>query len=245
MNSYSVYKHIFPNNKVYIGITKNEPKKRWKNGYGYSTYKKSKIYSAIQKYGWENVKHEILFENLTKEEAEQKEIELITQYKSTQKEYGYNISNGGNHNGKHNEETKRKISISKKGTKLSDETKRKMSISKIGKKHWNYGKKASMETKIKLSKSHLGQKAWNKGMKRCDFLTKEQELNLMKLCREKNIGNKYSCKPIICVETGTIYEGIKDAYNKTKINFSNISQVCNKKRKTAGGYHWEYLNKGE
>lgn len=31
-NNYSVYIHIFPNSKVYIGITKRQPKDRWQNG---------------------------------------------------------------------------------------------------------------------------------------------------------------------------------------------------------------------
>ncbi|AAV30164.1 putative truncated GIY-YIG endonuclease [Lactobacillus phage LL-Ku] len=37
MNSenYKVYKHTTPNNKVYIGITKLDVNKRWKNGNGY------------------------------------------------------------------------------------------------------------------------------------------------------------------------------------------------------------------
>ena len=50
-----------------------------------------------KKYGWKNIKHEILFKNLNKEEAEQKEIELIAKYKSNQIEFGYNIANGGSH----------------------------------------------------------------------------------------------------------------------------------------------------
>ena len=32
---YSVYMHITPNNKRYIGITKQKPKQRWTSGYGY------------------------------------------------------------------------------------------------------------------------------------------------------------------------------------------------------------------
>ena len=32
---YYVYKHTFPNNKVYIGITKQKPIRRWKNGTNY------------------------------------------------------------------------------------------------------------------------------------------------------------------------------------------------------------------
>ena len=75
MENYKVYKHTFPNGKVYIGITQQTLIRRWQNGKGY--YKNSFISKAINKYGWENVKHEVLFENLTKEEAEQKEIEHI------------------------------------------------------------------------------------------------------------------------------------------------------------------------
>lgn len=105
-----VYMHTTPNGKRYIGITKSTAKSRWKNGKGYET---QFFYKAIQKYGWENIKHEILFENLTKEEAEAKEVELIAFYKTNQKEYGYNVENGGSHN-TCSEETKIKMSKSQK-----------------------------------------------------------------------------------------------------------------------------------
>lgn len=89
---YYVYRHTCPNGKVYIGITGRNPSVRWANGKGYSN---SYFYNAISKYGWQNIKHEILFDSLTKEEAEAKEIELIAEHKSNHKEYGYNIAVGG------------------------------------------------------------------------------------------------------------------------------------------------------
>ena len=89
---YYVYKHTTPVNKVYIGITCVNPSHRWNNGKGYQSQLFGK---AVEKYGWQNIKHEILFDSLTKEEAEQKEIELIAEYKSNQREYGYNVSSGG------------------------------------------------------------------------------------------------------------------------------------------------------
>lgn len=92
-NGYFVYKHTCPNGKIYIGITCQTPSKRWANGKGYAP--NAYFSSAIQKYGWDNIRHEILFDSLTKEQAEQKEIELIAEYKSNQREYGYNISVGG------------------------------------------------------------------------------------------------------------------------------------------------------
>lgn len=90
---YKVYKHTFPNGKVYIGITSQKPKSRWANGKGYQDNKR--MYNAIKKYGWNNIKHEILFTGLTQEQAFEKEIELIAEYDSTKFDKGYNISHGG------------------------------------------------------------------------------------------------------------------------------------------------------
>lgn len=65
-----VYKHTSPSNKVYIGITSQKPIYRWNNGLGYN--KQQYFWRAIQKYGWENFFHEILFEGLGEEEAKEK-----------------------------------------------------------------------------------------------------------------------------------------------------------------------------
>lgn len=90
--SFLVYKHTNKENgKVYIGITSQEPKKRWQNGAGYyGTY----FYNAIQKYGWDGFEHEILLEGLTKEQAEEIEADLIAKYGSANRENGYNVSLG-------------------------------------------------------------------------------------------------------------------------------------------------------
>lgn len=112
--AYIVYKHTTPSNKVYIGITCLGTKRRWQGGNNYksSTY----FYNAINKYGWENIKHEVLYEGLTREQAENTEIKLINKYKSNNCKYGYNIQSGG-HLPKMSEETKRKISIANRGKK--------------------------------------------------------------------------------------------------------------------------------
>lgn len=104
---YTVYMHISPSNKKYIGITSQSIKKRWQNGYGYKT--NIYFWRAIQKYGWNNIKHIILFENLTQEEAKSKEIELIKQYNSLQPN-GYNLTKGGDNVSEkiHSEETRKK-----------------------------------------------------------------------------------------------------------------------------------------
>ena len=61
---YVVYEHLFPNGKRYIGITSKIPEKRWENGCGYTKSKQPAMYNAVQKYGWENIKHNILFTDL-------------------------------------------------------------------------------------------------------------------------------------------------------------------------------------
>ena len=130
MKKYIVYKHTnLLNNKVYIGITCQKVNRRWRDGYGYKhcTY----FYHAIQKYGWDNFKHEILFQDLTKEQAQEKEIGLIKQYKSNNYEFGYNLLRGGNLSTlefHHSEETKRQISKTMKQKGIN-----------IGNKNPNFG----------------------------------------------------------------------------------------------------------
>ena len=77
IKNYVVYCHTSPSNKKYVGISCN-PIKRWNNGKGY--IKNYLFYRAIEKYGWENFKHEILYENLTIEEAGEIEKTLINKY---------------------------------------------------------------------------------------------------------------------------------------------------------------------
>ena len=90
--TYCVYKHTCPNGKCYIGITKQNLKNRFHNGHGYDTQLFGR---AIQKYGWENITHEILHEGLTLEDAYALEKESISKFKANNKEYGYNCDNGG------------------------------------------------------------------------------------------------------------------------------------------------------
>lgn len=51
------------------------------------------FYRAIKKYGWDNIEHKIVISNLTKEQAEEVEKQLISYYKNIG--LSYNITNGG------------------------------------------------------------------------------------------------------------------------------------------------------
>lgn len=90
---YVVYMHVNKiNSKKYIGITK-DIKRRW--SYNGIEYKDQIFGKAIQKHGWDNFEHIVLFDNLSKEQACKKEVELIKKYDTTNSKYGYNISLGG------------------------------------------------------------------------------------------------------------------------------------------------------
>lgn len=227
---YSVYMHIFPNGKVYIGITSVTPFERWANGRGY--HNNSFMTNAILKYGWENIKHEILFTGLTKAEAEAKEIELIKYYNSTDRQYGYNIALGGSSVGKHSEETKRKISESHKGMKYDKSFSDKMSEIKRGNKN-RLGIPCSEETKRKISKANKGKNAGaNNYFYGKRFIGKNNPTSIS-VCRYSMSGEYIDTK-----ESARQYS---EVLNKSNVN-AHILECCKGKRKSAYGYLWKYAS---
>lgn len=124
MLNYLVYKHTAPNGKVYIGQTCQSLERRCrKDGIGYKgSYH---FYNAIQKYGWNNFKHEVISTELTKEEADWLEKYLIRYYNSDDPNYGYNLTAGGG---------------GADGWKWSKEAREKMSEITKGHTAWNKGK---------------------------------------------------------------------------------------------------------
>lgn len=155
-----VYQHKFPNGKNYFGITIQEPTKRWGHGCNYSS--NARLSNAIKKYGWDNIEHIILCEFDNIELAEQKEIELIKEYHSDQREYGYNVSLGGKgaYGYHHTEEAKAKISARAKMKRkpLTQEHIQKIIFYKTGANNPNYGKPRSPETCEKIRQALLGRK---------------------------------------------------------------------------------------
>lgn len=117
MNNYCVYIHRNKiNNKIYIGMTGQNPEQRWQNGRHYKTC--PHFNRAIQKYGWENFEHIIFMNNLTYTQAEDIERKLIILFDAQNVNIGYNVKGGGTH-GQHSEETKEKIRMKAIGRKQS------------------------------------------------------------------------------------------------------------------------------
>lgn len=181
--SFTVYMHISPNNKVYIGITSQTLNGRSRldgSGYCLNTY----FWRAIQKYGWNNFQHIIIGENLSQNEACELEIELIKKYNSTNPDYGYNISLGGDlgNYGRHcSDEVKRKISMKNTGRVKSEEERKRISERMKGKKHSSeHNRKVSEALKGK----YVGELSSAYGLKRSDE-TKKRMSESAKLGWEK------------------------------------------------------------
>lgn len=245
--SYCVYKHTFPNGKVYIGITSQNVKRRWrKNGEGYcqkrsGEYTQSLMAHAINKYGWDNILHEILFDGLTKEEAEEKEQELIIFYNSNNSEYGYNIANGGRVNSI-SEETKRKISKSHKGKKLSEQHKRRIGESGKGHPTTLKGRPISQEHKEKIRKAMTGNKNPFYGKHHSEETKKKMsEAHEMISKGDKNPNAKITLQYDLNMNLIHVYNYAKQAANKLHINVNGITNCCIQYSKSSNGFIWKYL----
>ena len=161
---YYIYCHLFPNGKRYIGITSVSPERRWGNGKNYSTC--PLINRAILKYGWENVKHDIIDTVESKEEAETKEQYYISLFRSNESKYGYNVLPGGNvANNPLTDEIRYKLGNGQRGKQRTEKDKYKISAGvretfSRPESNGHFGMNHTMETRLKMSVSQL--KRWSK-----------------------------------------------------------------------------------
>lgn len=203
---YCVYKHTCPNGKAYIGITKNV-EQRWNLGHGYDTQLFGR---AVKKYGWNNIKHEILLDGLTKEEAEQKEIELIEKYNLTNKQYGYNIMLGGQSGAR--------------GIEVSEETRKKMS--EHSKQLWQ---NEEIRNRLLAHLAEISKK--NVGRKMPEYAIESTRKALSVKVDQYDMNGNY---------IKTFDSLMDAAKSVGKDNNSAIVGCCKGKRKSYYGFIWKY-----
>lgn len=164
-NKWTVYVHINKvNGKRYVGITSLDLNNRWRNGDG---YKKQVFGRAIAKYGWDNFDHVVLATELTADAANELEQVLISEWKTQDPTYGYNVVDGGGGicGFKFTDESRQKMSESakhrnicyatrRKHPPISEEARKKMSENNTGCNNPNYGHKHSDEALAKMSQVH-------------------------------------------------------------------------------------------
>lgn len=264
---YCVYMHRFPNNKVYIGQTCQEPEKRWgNNGCGYFTknqdgsYSQPLIVNAINKYGWENVEHIILFDNLNKHSADRIEQISILLFKSNIDTYGYNLTcgGGGSLGRVWTQEEKDALSIVKKsmntcgennpfyGKHHTEETKIKISNANkgrlVGAKNPHYGKQMSDETKKKISNSKKGKYTGENNPFFGKHLTDEHKKKIQDALKSKYKEIEHpNSLPVLCVELNKIWTNSASAAKYLNVGVTSIRDACNNNNKIAYGNHWMYI----
>lgn len=235
-HNYCVYKHTNKvNGKVYIGLTGQKPEYRWNNGDGYKQH--PHFYSAIKKYGWNNFDHEIVKNNLTQDEAQTLEINLISKYKSTDNKYGYNTQYGGN--------------LGLLGYKHSEETKNKMSEGRKGDANAFYGKKHSLESKNKMSLAksgkYCGEKSWNYGRHVSEDVRKKMSAAFK---GRNSRSNSHFARKVYCVELHRIFDCVKDAKEFVGNNAAITASASDPSHKSTAGtdpvtkkpLHWIYCD---
>ena len=141
------------NNKLYIGATRKDISKRRRQHENLSVKSNYIFHNALQKYGFENFNWSIIAIAYSEKELSNLEKKYIKEFDSTNKECGYNMSEGGVSpvlsgclNGmfgkKHSEKVKEILRKRMKG------------------KTWEelLGPKKAAKAKMKLSKANIGRK---------------------------------------------------------------------------------------
>ena len=245
-NNWYVYIHTTPSGMVYVGISHFEdPNIRWKNGLGYKH--NPHFNNAIQKYGWNNITHEIIEKNLDFETAKQKEIDCISEYKHLG--ICYNITDGGDgHYGqKFTEEHKQKISATLKQKHqipwnkgktgiYSEETRYRMGAGTRGKSGVNLGRKmppVSEETRKKLSESLKGKNTWSKGSIRGPYSEEHRE-KISKALKGKRKGIPLGERP----------EDVKQKISKGRMGQKWVCKPWEQPKQIPNDRIDEYINKG-
>ena len=143
---FKVYVHTVPNGKRYVGITSKSTKVRW--GSDGSRYKNNRhFWNAIQKYGWDNITHEVIADGLNLVDACNMEKALISEYDTMNPKFGYNHTTGGNWSTP-DEETRKRLSRSLSRRYNDPEFRKRMAKAQIGK---HSGIPMREETKRKIS----------------------------------------------------------------------------------------------
>lgn len=264
---WTVYVHISPSLKCYVGITKRDTKARWRNGNGY--IKNTYFYRAIQKYGWDNFQHDIIASNLTKDEACKFEIALIRELKSDDYHFGYNISSGGESGaaGLFGEKNPNY------GHKWTDEMRQRMSEQRkgkmCGKDNPRYGEKPTEEELIKRAEYRKiypyvhTEKTKKKISESVKLRWEDEEYHNLHSgenhCCYGRSGDKHpmygkygkdvpQSKIVVCLTTNNVYYSAKEASKHTNGNYSKICMCCRGERKSSGKLddgtplRWQYYN---
>lgn len=265
---YTIYLLISPNGKTYVGKTSIKLEQRWNNGKGYKD--NIDLFQDIEKFGWDSFEKSIIESNCTEEEANQKEKYYIEKYESFSPDKGYNNTTGGDYGYRVSDVAKERQRIARanylktpgvheelskiqKKSKENIETRQKIGDSlrkyyatePIEKRQKRIAKQKETFKKHYYASEEM-QKKRSETMKKLFEDSKEREKHGIKLRgRKKSEEHKRKMAeakwiPVVCVETGMVFESYQQAADFAGVSRCCICDVLHGRQKTTGGYHWRY-----
>ena len=233
-NQSGIYLIVNPNNKLYVGSSKNI-KKRFSQYRGLYEKTQIKLYNSFLKYGVESHKFIVLeycgFDCLYK-----KERYWGDKYNVLNREIGLNCMLPGFNDVKlkMSEETKKKIGLKHKGKKLSVEHKEKLISSVKGKQQT---KEHINKRKMFGSKNPAYGNKYFKNKKHTEIA----KIKMSKARKGKNLlGENSNAKKVIDIISGNIYNSAKEVSMFLNINYSTFKSKLNGSLKNDLNY--KYIN---
>lgn len=258
-----IYKFTFPNGGIYIGETINifnRFRRHWYN----SSKKKYKEYNypinrAIRKYGWENVKKEILVTNIPFNSIRNIETFWIRYYKYFLKRKVYNLRDVSEAHQPSLESIK-KMSFNgsergKKGEKSSS-AKKVFQINKsTGKIIKEWGSIIDASRILKIRHTHISGVCKKKDRRKTTggfiwvYKSQYSREDIKKRVEQSNIRlyKGTTPKPLRQIDRNTNkvlkeFKSIKEASEISGIPACRISSVCNGYSPLSYGFKWEFIN---
>jgi group I intron endonuclease len=237
-----IYMITSPTGRVYVGKSLNF-KRRIRRYKCLECKKQTLLYNSLKKHGFKSHEISVLEDGLTEDVINERECYWIFKKKSFCKDNdkGMNVTRGGEgtvgHT--HTDESKRKMSIAKKGKK-SKNLRPVYQFSLDGKFISQHRCEGDARREVDGSDSSICRVLSGKRLSAFGFRwSHSMELNT----RENESGNNR--KAVVMIDSsGRIVNTFKStlsAGKKMSIEPKNIQAVCKNKRAKAGGYKWQYL----
>lgn len=86
--------------------------------------------------------------------------------------------------------------------------------------------------------NHIDENKLNNALNNLEWVTHKENIN-HGTCIKRIVAKLE--KPVLCVEQNKIFSSVHKAGRETRTNYRHISDCARGKRKTSGGYHWQYV----
>jgi group I intron endonuclease len=208
------------NNKIYIGLTSQILKRRIATHICKSKNPQNNYFhNALNTHGKDSFKWYVLYQSNDINQLKEKETFYINEFKSNDREKGYNLSTGGECP-VFNQESCEKISKKAKERNLN------------GENNPFYGKKHSEETRKHLSKIRKGIR-FSPFTKHSEETKKKLSEIRKELCKDPqhilNMALAQKRKPLLCVTNGVEYISMSAAAKELNLSLSGLKFHLNKK----------------